>query len=56
MTRSAFEQAYIERTEREEKERIAKARSEGCPPGFEEQWRTSGKFRMMVARQKESTE
>jgi hypothetical protein len=40
---------YVERTERERKERFAQARAEGCPPGWEEEWRTSSKFKMMVA-------
>jgi hypothetical protein len=48
MSRTGFEQAYIERTERERKERFAKARAEGCPPGWEEEWERSGKFRMMI--------
>lgn len=46
---------YVERTERERKERFAKARGEGCPPGFEEEWRTSSKFRMMMAERKART-
>lgn len=48
MRLSAFEQVYVDRTERDRKEHFAKARSEGCPPGFEEEWETSAKFRMMV--------
>lgn len=41
--------AYIERTEREKRERYAKAHAEGCPPGWEEEWAVSGKFRMRCA-------
>jgi hypothetical protein len=42
------ERAYIERTERERQERFAKARAEGCPPGWEEEWQHSAKLKMMV--------
>lgn len=41
-------ETYTERTERERRERFAQARAEGCPPGWEEEWRTSSKFRMMI--------
>ncbi len=56
--RPASEAAYIERTERERGARHAEARADGCPPGWEDEWATSGKLRMMVAerRQREGRE
>lgn len=48
MSRTPSEQAYIERTERERVEKHARFHAEGCPPGWEAEWETSGKFRMMV--------
>ncbi len=42
------ERAYIERTERERKEKFARFHAEGCPPGFEAEWESSGKFRMKI--------
>lgn len=48
MSLSPSEAAYVERTERERLAREAKARAEGCPPGWEREWETSAKFRMMV--------